>query len=250
MFFILSKVLLVLIEPTFWVFVLLIWGLLTKNPVRKRRLLYITLGVFYFFSNPFVIKQVIRWWDVPSQNTGNQTYSCAIVLGGFTSVDANGKGYFNSTATRFIETLKLQATGQAAKILVSGGSGLLLKGHDFKEADFTAEQLHLLHVPDSVVLTENASRNTMENALFSKKILDEKKISGPYLLVTSAFHMKRALFTFKKAGLNVVPYASDYVADKGAFSVTDLVPNAVALAEWNTYTKEMIGYVAYHFKKF
>jgi uncharacterized SAM-binding protein YcdF (DUF218 family) len=90
----------------------------------------------------------------------------------------------------------------------------------------------------------------MENALFSKKILQDKKMHGPYLLVTSAFHMRRAMYTFKKAGLDVIPYASDYVDNAGGFSVTDLVPDAVALAIWNTYTKEVIGYIAYHFKSF
>ncbi|WP_348048926.1 YdcF family protein [Mucilaginibacter sp.] len=234
----------------FWIFLMLVWAVFAKNAKRKKRLLFISIGTLYFFSNTFVIKQLTNWWDIPSQNTGNKTYSCAIVLGGFTSVDNNGKGYFNSASTRFIETLKLQATGKVSKIMITGGSGLLLKGHDFKEADFTAEQMRILKIPDSVMLTENQSRNTMENALFSKKVLADHKIPGPYLLVTSAYHMRRSVYTFKKAGLDVIPYTSDYVADKGAFSIADIMPNAVALAEWNTYTKEMIGYIAYHFKKF
>lgn len=250
MFFILSKILLVLIQPLFWVFVLLIWAVITKNSRKKKRLLYTTLGVLYFFSNTFILKCVINWWDIPTQDTGNKTLSCAIVLGGFTSIDANGQGHFNGASTRFIETLKILATNKASKVLITGGSGLLLKGHNIMEADFTVEQMHLLKIPDSVILTENKSRNTLENALFSKKILNDKKIPGPYLLVTSAFHMRRSMLTFKKAGLDVIPYASDYVADKSAFSITDAVPNANALVEWNVYAKEMIGYITYYFKKF
>jgi uncharacterized SAM-binding protein YcdF (DUF218 family) len=250
MFFILSKILLFLTQPLFWVFLILVWTAFAKNAKRKKRLLFISLGTLYFFCSPFVMRLVTRAWDIPTANTGNTKYTCVIVLGGFTSVDDNGKGYFNSASTRFIETLKLQATGKVSKVLITGGSGLLLKGHDFKEADFTADQMRLLKIPDSIMLIENQSRNTMENALFSKKILADQKIPGPYLLVTSAFHMRRSLYTFKKVGLDVVPYSADYVVDNGGFHVDDFLPNAVPLALWNTYTKEMIGYIAYHFKNF
>jgi uncharacterized SAM-binding protein YcdF (DUF218 family) len=234
----------------FWVCILFAWAAITKKTRRKKRLFYTSAIVFYTFSNSFLINQFARLWDVQSQNTGNTHYSCAIVLGGFTSVDADGNGYFNGSATRYIEAVKLKTIGKVDKLLITGGSGLLFKGHDFREADYVGQQLHILHIPDSAVLTESRSRNTIENAVYSKKILADNKIKGPYLLITSAFHMRRALYTFKKSGLDVIPYSCDYVAGKGGFSVGDLIPDAVALAEWNTYTKELVGYITYHFKSF
>ncbi|RKR84989.1 uncharacterized SAM-binding protein YcdF (DUF218 family) [Mucilaginibacter gracilis] len=250
MFFILSKVLLMLIQPFFWVVVLITWAVITKNIKRKQRLLCSAAIVLYVFSNNFIIGQVARSWDITKQDTVNKTYSCAIILGGFTSADADGGGYFNGSASRYIEAVKLKTIGKAAKILVTGGNGQLVKTTEFKEADYVVQQLRLLKFADSTVLGENQSRNTIENAVFSKKILDDKKVKGPYLLVTSAFHMRRSLYTFKKAGLDVVPYSCDYIAGHDAYSLTDLLPNSGALDVWNKYAKEMFGYVAYHLKKF
>lgn len=250
MFFILSKVLLIFIQPMFWVFVLLICGIAAKNSKRKKRLIFSSLIVLYIFSNSFLINQFAGAWDITTQSTRKTPYSCAIVLGGFTSIDANGNGFFNGASSRYIAALKLKTTGQADRILVSGGSGLLLKGHDFKEADYVADQLRIMHLPDSTVLKEGNSRNTKENAVYSKKILDDYHVKGPYLLITSAFHMRRALYTFKKAGLDVVPYSSDYGGRRGGFSILSLLPDADTLAEWNLYTKELVGYLAYHLKAF
>jgi uncharacterized SAM-binding protein YcdF (DUF218 family) len=250
MFFILSKVLLILTEPFFWILIAIAWAFITKKTIRRKRLLYIALVLFLLFSNPYVMRTFTRYWDMPSQNVVGKTFSCAIVLGGFTSVGDDGKGYFNGAGSRFIEALKLKVSGSANKILVSGGSGLLTKGSNFKEADVTAEQFRILHIPDSVVLLENRSRNTMENALFSKKVLADKKIAGPYLLVTSAFHMRRALYTFKKAGLDVVAYSSDYSADNGDISFNDIIPSVEVLDKWDIYTKEIFGYIVYHVKSF
>jgi uncharacterized SAM-binding protein YcdF (DUF218 family) len=251
MFFILSKVLLFLLQPICWIFFLLIFSAITKNIKRKKRLFFIALGLLWFFSNPFFLNQFARLWDIPPQNTPSGTYSCAIVLGGFSSFDKDGNGYFNAASDRFIQAVKLKTTGKVSKILISGANGSLLNGKDFKEADYVSAQLKELKFADSTILIENQSRNTIENALFSKRILMEKKVQPPYLLITSAFHMRRALYTFKKAGVDVVPYPCDYFAGRGSSSVTDfIIPDAAILAEWNTYLKEAVGLIAYRFKPF
>lgn len=251
MFFILSKVLLVLIQPICWIFYLLVIAAITKNTKRRKRLFFTALGLLYFFSNGFIGNQFARLWDIAPQPLKPGTYSCAIVIGGFTSVDKDGRGYFNEAANRYIAAVNLKATGKVSKLLISGGSGLLLQGNDFKEADFVLSQLRLLKIPDSTILIENRSRNTIENAVFSKRILDDKKIPGPYLLITSAFHMRRSLYTFKKAGIDVVPYSCDFNTAKRNFSLLDLIiPDATALAGWNTYIKEVVGYITYHLKSF
>lgn len=251
MFFILSKVLLVLIQPICWVLYLLVIAFIIKNPKLKKRLFIIALSLLYFFSNNVMVNEFSRMWDVTSATLKPGTYSCAIVIGGFTSVDKNGKGYFNGAANRYISAVNLYETGKAKKLMISGGSGLLLQGSEFKEADFVLSQLRLLKIPDSSVLAENKSRNTWENAVFTKNVLAANKIHGPYLLVTSAFHMRRAIYTFKKIGLDVVPYTGDPAAGDSSFSIFDfLVPSPLALLEWNGYSKELVGYITYRFKSY
>lgn len=188
-------------------------------------------------------------WDITQGPPAGNKYSCAIVLGGFAGVDQNGDGYFNSSADRFIQTLKLKVTGRVPKILMSGGNGQLIKTTNFQEADYVFSQFKALHIPDSCILVENQSRNTLENAMFSKRILIDKKVPGPYLLVTSAFHMRRSVYTFKKIGINVTPYPCDFMVGKNALTISDFfLPDPQALAQWNFYMKEIVGYVAYYLK--
>ncbi len=248
MFFILSKLLTVLIFPISWIFILLIWSFITKSHKRKQRLLLVAIIVFIIFSNSFLFSRCANAWDIDTHNLPSKKYSCAIVLGGFTSFDADGNGYFNAAADRFIQGIKLQKTGVTSKILISGGSAGIIK-NKFKEADYVYTQLKALNIADSSILIENQSRNTIENAQYSKRLLQKQHVPPPYLLITSAFHMRRAIYTFKKYGIDVVPYSCDFIAGKEEQSIGDFIlPNSDALNKWNFYIKEMIGYVVYHFK--
>lgn len=243
MYFILSKILLFLIYPAFWVFLLFVFALFIKNGKRKYRLLIIAIVLFYLFSIPLCINLFARAWSVkPGSAKSSQVYSCAIVLGGYTSVHQNGEGYFNGASDRFIEGVELFNKGITKHILISGGNGSLVPG-EYKEADWTKTQLHIFKVPDSCILVENKSRNTIENALFTKAVLQKAKLKPPYLLVTSDFHMRRAFMIFKKEGLQVQPYPCDYSIGQGKDSLGDLVPDGTAWGEWNIYLKELVGYV-------
>jgi uncharacterized SAM-binding protein YcdF (DUF218 family) len=169
------------------------------------------------------------------------------VLGGFTGEDANGNGFFNTAADRFIEGLKLIVTGKASHILITSGNGNLL--HDkFAEADWVKTQLKAFKVPDSCVLIENKSRNTIENAAFSKTIIAARHLPPPYLLVTSAFHLRRSLGIFKKAKLEVVPYPCNYMAGNGKTSPDSFIPSVEPLYKWNIYIKEVIGTLVNYLK--
>lgn len=242
MYFILSKVLLFLITPFWWVCFLLIAALICKRPRLKKRLFIASAVVFVIFSNPLLLRLVSSWWNYPS-NEVNGKYSCAIVLGGFASEKKGGSGYFNPACDRFIEGTELQATGRVSHILISSGNASL-QPDGFREADWVKKELLKFNVPDSAILIESKSRNTIENAEFSKKILLAKHLPPPYLLVTGSFHMRRALYIFKKAGIAVIPYTSEYSAPFNGLSIGDLIPRPEVLSDWNTYTKEMIGYIA------
>ena len=247
MFFVFSKLLIYFIYPINWIVAVLIAALIVKNVKVKRRLLLIATLLLLFFSNAFLLDQFAKHWDISPVPMNKSPYSCAIVLGGFTSEDGNGQGFFNGTSARFIEALKLLTTGKVGHILISSGNGNLI--HDnFKEADWVQMQLKQLKVPDSCVLIENRSRNTLENATFSKSILNAKHLQPPYILVTSAFHMRRSIGIFKKAGLDITPYPCNYIAGTGGFSLIQLIPNATTLSTWNIYIKEVVGTIVNHLK--
>ncbi|HVW97715.1 MAG TPA: YdcF family protein [Mucilaginibacter sp.] len=243
----LSKLLLIFIFPFTWILIFLLAAAFLRKPKLKRRFFFAALIILLIFSSPFLLNQFARLWDVQPEPLKKKSYSCAIVLGGFSSVDGNGKGYFNPAADRFIEGLKLISTGKATHLLITGGSGSLLNQR-FKESVWVKTQLELVNVPDSCIIIEDQSRNTFENAIFSKRELDKHQLSPPYLLVTSAFHMRRSLRIFRKHQVDVIPYPCNFLEGRGNFMASDLIPSADPLSTWNIYIKEVVGSVAYYFK--
>jgi uncharacterized SAM-binding protein YcdF (DUF218 family) len=247
MFFILSKILLFFILPFSWFLAFLVVALIVKKPHLKRRYLIISAAILFVFTNPLLLNIFAKHWDVkPVPLTANK-YSCAIVLGGFSGETANGGGAFNGLADRFIQGLKLLSTGKVSHILITSGNGNLLASK-FKEADWAKSQLRLLNVPDSLILVEDQSRNTLENAAFSKKVLAQSHLQPPYLLVTSAFHMRRALGIFNREKIPVVPYPCNYVAGNGKVTIFDFIPDPGVFNGWALYIKEVVGSVVNHFK--
>jgi len=243
MYFVLSKVLLFLLYPALWVFVLFVAALLLKNGKRKKRLFVIALVLLYIFSVPLFLNFFGHAWSVKADTLRkNQVYSCVIILGGFSSVDKYGNGYFNGASDRFIEGVKLFNTGVAKNILISGGNGNLTPGY-FKEATWVKTQLLLFNVPDSNIVVESNSRNTIENAIYSKALLKKLGLRPPYLLVTSDFHMRRAEMIFEKEGVPVVAYPCDFIVTQNRNSWGDLIPDGTSWNGWNLYLKELVGYV-------
>jgi len=238
-----------MLYPALWVFVLFLIAVLAKNAKRKKRFLIATGIVFYFFSVPVFINLFAHAWGIKPPVTNPKTvYSSTIVLGGFSSVDEHHQGYFNGACDRFIEAIKVLDNGQVKHILVSGGNGNLHPGK-FREATWVETQLKLFKVPDSCILIEQNSRNTLENAVFSKVVLQKAGLKPPYLLITSDFHMRRAKMIFEKKGLQVVPYPCDYIVGKGTgISFDDFIPNGSSFNDWNLYLKELVGYVVDYWK--
>lgn len=248
MFFVFSKILIYILAPITWILIFLIIGFFTKKPKLKKYFFLASLFLFILFSNPFLLNSFARWWDVEETSLPpNQTYSCAILLGGFTSEDENGDGYFSVSADRFIQALRLKTQGKVNRILISGGNGTLLPT-DFRESDWVAAELRAMKIADSSIISENRSRNSYENALFTKKLLDSAGLKPPYLLVTSAFHMRRALRTYKRNGCDVIPFSCNYIAGRGRTTFSEFIPSAWSLAYWQVYIKEVVGYGVYGIK--
>lgn len=237
------------LSPLFWILIFLIAGVITKRKKLKKNCIRISLILFILFSNPYLLNQFARFWDVKETNLPfGKNYSCAIVLGGFASEDYNGNGYFNGTSDRFIQGIKLKAEGKVSHILISGGNSKLVPSA-FRESDWVASQLKDFNIPDSNILVEDQSRNSFENAVFSKKLLDSAHLNPPYILVTSAFHMRRAEYIYKKMGVDVISFPCNYIAGKGKTGIGDFIPSLSTFGTWYYYIKEVVGYSVYYFKK-
>lgn len=170
----------------------------------------------------------------------NGEYQFGIVAGGFGSVDTDGDGYFNSSADRFLQTVRLYKKGVIKKVLISGGNSKK-NDKDFREAAWAKSQMIDFGIPSENIFTEDRSENTRDNARNSKKALDSLGVKGPVVLVTSAFHMPRAEKLYRSAGLDVIPFPCNYTEGRGRVVATDFIPDPGLLSDWGKYIKETIA---------
>lgn len=136
-----------------------------------------------------------------------------VVLGGYTDPGApcdHPELPLNDAAERLTEALVLARRHPRAKLLVSGG-GWALDSGECSEAELTGRFLARLGFDADRLLLETRSRNTRENALFSRELADPRP-GEVWLLVTSAMHMPRALAAFRAVGFDVVPWPVDFAA--------------------------------------
>ena len=169
-----------------------------------------------------------------------------IVLGG--SIDAelseaHGGTVVRGAADRVIAAAELARRYPNARVLFTGGSPNLVS-NDAREADYAGALFESLGVAKARLIMERRSRNTQENAEFSKAMVAPK--SGErWLLVTSGFHMPRSVGLFRKAGFDVEPYPVDWrvggrsdLFTFSSFATDGLGHTEVGLREW-------LGLIAY-----
>lgn len=247
MFFILSKVLNFLTNPLIFVFGCLAVSVLAKKDHLKKRFFWSGFVLLLFFSNDFIANEAMRAWEIkPTPYAAvTRVYDWGIVLTGVTANDREpaDRVYFNHGADRVTHTIQLYKKGIIRKILVAGGSGRLLATAR-PEADEVFDVLVLAGVPAEDIVLENQSRNTHESAVKVKTMLGDT--AGSSLLITSAFHMRRAYGCFNKAGLTPDIFSTDFYTHTRQFTPDVLlVPKADAINIWQKLFKEWVGIIAY-----
>jgi uncharacterized SAM-binding protein YcdF (DUF218 family) len=153
--------------------------------------------------------------------------------------------YLGHGADRVTNALWLYRAGRARRIIISGGSGAVL-GAATSEAQELATLLRLAAVPQQDILLEERSRNTRENAKFTKELLAQHPDIKSLVLVTSAFHQRRALGCFARAGLHPQAFPADlYTTDRSWAPDYWLMPSITALDRWSLLLHELTGYAVY-----
>ncbi len=246
MFFIFSKILFFLISPVTWMGGFFLFILFSKNQNLKRKLTKLIVAIAVLFSNPYLYRfAVMHWQTNPVELSTQKVYEAGILLGGFSGYDRKNHGFFNNTSDRFIQATNLYHQGIIKKIIMTGGDGSLSQDVP-SETFFVSEQLIKNGVSKDAIILENKSRNTYENAIFTKRIIDSLQINGPYVLITSAEHMPRSEKTFRHAGLMVQPYPCNYfVYDEKIDLENTIAPDIRLLVYWKFFLKEIVGTIIY-----
>jgi uncharacterized SAM-binding protein YcdF (DUF218 family) len=169
-----------------------------------------------------------------------------VVLGGMiTPYVSSGRHEvaLNESAERLTAVAALARQYPEVRIVFSGGSGALLFDEG-KEAEFAAQLLESLGVPRARLLLEDRSRNTVENAFYSKEIA-QPKAGERWLLVTSAYHMPRSIGVFRQVGFAVEAVPVDWRTRGPEDALRPFATVGDGLRRTDTAVREWVGLVIY-----
>ena len=169
-----------------------------------------------------------------------------VVLGGAITPDvsaARGAPALNEAAERITAAVELSRRYPNARIIFSGGTNALLFDEG-PEAAIAVQQFEALGVAPGRVVAEEQSRNTIENAVFSRMLADPKP-GERWLLVTSAYHMPRAIGVFRQAGFAVEAYPVDWRTRGLADATRPFGSLGDGLRRTDTAVREWVGLLVY-----
>lgn len=250
MFFYLSQFLSFLALPLTIIIILIVLGALFINRKWGKRCLWAGIFLLWFFSNQFIANQVMMAWEPEFKPFSEvKNHEIGIVLTGVTNLSktAYDRTFFNKGADRITHALQLYREGKIKKILITGGQGLNPVNPQ-SEAEVLQRFLLMTGVPSADVMIEDQSKNTHENALFTKAFLTEKEINlnQEFILITSAFHIKRSKACFDKVGLQTETFPTDYYSNDTKYDIPTLFfPDPYSIFIWHKLVKEWIGIVVY-----
>lgn len=250
-FFVLSKLVWFAFNPAHLLLLVLLlglWALFSQNLFLAKRLLgwpILALVLIAFLPvKDWVLSPLEERFAVPELA---DNIDGIILLGGAEEPEitqAWGQFVANDSMERITTTFLLAQAHPKAKIVISGGSGRLINGNG-QEAQITADFLVELGLDRSRLILEPNSRNTWENVRNTQALLQPKQAQN-WVLVTSAFHMSRAVGIFQRLNWPVTAYPTAYLSlpkDHRPWDSPNLQKNLFYL---NIGIREWVGLTAYY----
>ncbi len=239
MFFLLSKTLDLAFAPLSWALVLLAWGLWLSRRRHKhaQRLLVAALLMVYLPATAAV--SVSLWRAVERfdarQAPASAKYDAVILLGGFAWQQPSGVVEYADGVDRLFRAWELLRDGRAARVIITANEA---------ETPAIAKALEELGVSRRRMLLDSESMNTRDNAVYTQALAKRYKLQS-LVLVTSAFHMQRAVECFRALGIDPDVIATDHGASgyPGWFDL--LAPRSEELRRSELALREFAGRLIY-----
>lgn len=251
MFYFLSKLLDFLIQPYN---VLLIGLIIVFFKVKGRGAKWLTGSIFLAFclcSNIFLVGALETLWAHPPKkvNEIDRQYDVGVVLsGGLLYSGATDPDIIDLevNSDRLMAAFVLYKKGICKKLLLTGTDAVDLLREGRGEVQQAQSLLISWGVPAEDIILELRARNTRENAVFTANMLEKSAELDGILLITSAFHMRRAKACFDKVGLTVETFPADNPADLNGIPLKRLLlPDARAFVSFQRLWREWVGMLTY-----
>jgi uncharacterized SAM-binding protein YcdF (DUF218 family) len=202
----------------------------------------IALIILIILSLPIVSGQLIKLLEQNYRpTTPNETARAdtVIVLSGMMTLIEKNDGIhyeFSEAVDRIFAGINLLKIGKAQKIILTRGKLPWSVGDP--EGEFLAEFIQSQGINPNRILLSEIVQNTNDEAKAISRMLPK---NSEVILVTSAFHMPRAVKVFQNQNLKVIPYAVDFRSSVKEINIIDFLPQASAFKDSNFYFREIIG---------
>tara|TARA_R110002110_G_C13470513_1_gene720866 strand:- start:106023 stop:106733 length:711 start_codon:yes stop_codon:yes gene_type:complete len=211
--------------------------------------LAIGVALLYLCSTAFVADSMMGWLerDYPPRSMAQTPRADGILLlGGAMRGDVQPLAELadlNQQADRLVHAVALYRAGKAPFIMLTGGSASDAR----TEAEMMRDILHVMGIPPEALVLETASLDTHDNAVLSAALIRERNWQR-VLLVTSSWHMPRAVALFKAQGIDVIPAPTDHQRLQGSSVLPDWLPSVSSLSRTTYALHELLGYLVYRWR--
>lgn len=239
----LHKLLPLLLSPIVVVILLAAWGAWRK----RRGPVLLALLLLYLASMPIVAKSLVRLAEDSAvrQPASSQPQADAIVvLSGMLKTVASSDGTTTEWGDfdRFLGGVELYLAARANRLIFTAGA-LPWQPKAVPEGIYLKQFAERMGIPPSVIEVSDLAGNTEQEARAVRRLMPAVRPS--ILLVTSAFHMPRAVHTFRYAGFEVHPYPVDFLTSVAEHTPMDYLPSAHDLRLTDIAIREWIGRLYY-----
>lgn len=244
----LHKILPLIFSPLILIIILIISGLI----LNSKKISILGLIFLVICSMPIISKKLIAYLESDYQlgkPSDVEPANAIVVLSGLLRTINSKKGLnyeFNEASDRIFAGIDLFKEKKSSKLILTRGKLPWMIG--IPEGEYLLDVAIKYGVPKKNIILSKNVQNTEQEARAIKDILSIK--DPKVILVTSAFHMKRAQSVFEIAGITVIPFAVDFrnEASKKTFNIMKLIPSAYSFNETNIFFREMLGRVYYNLK--
>lgn len=251
LFFFISKLAWALLSPINLLIIATLIGtlLLIRNHLKLAKFILIPtslagLLLWVYPVGDFLIQPLEKRFAQPT--TLPEQIDGIIILGGGEDLERSLSWHrpeLGNGGDRYIGAKELAIQYPTAPVIFTGGSGSVSLQNTSGEGSLAKQLLLTLGIAPGRLIIESKSRNTYENFKFTLPLLP--KVDGRYFVVTSAFHMPRAIGIARKLNMNVLAYPVDFRSSDAQFRRFDF-GTAGHLETLEPAWKEWIGLTVYY----